>query len=154
MGSLIHMVTDDLPADQDTTSSVHVSLEGRMHLFDGILQINTSRHMTDLSDLFNALLSMLTGFQRRLFPDGFVYGLSLKSHPASLGRMHYRLVEPKHRSMFPSCIWAGWKGTAVIRRDMLHTFDSIVATARPRFRNLKHVLWELRGKNCLLRARR
>ena len=94
-----------------------------MRLFAGLLEGYTSRRMTNDEDSLNALLGLLSGFKRRLFPHGFVHGLPLQSHPSSLGWIHDKKTKPRRRPMFPSWSWAGWQGTALIPRDILYMFD-------------------------------
>lgn len=118
--SLLQMLNREQPPPNADTED---SSDGKMRFFDGILQSYTSRRMTNESDSLNAFLGMLAGFQRRMFPEGFMHGLPLQSHPAALGWMHDRLSKPKPRAMFPSWSWTGWEGTAVIPRDILNFFD-------------------------------
>jgi hypothetical protein len=79
--------------------------------------------MTNAGDSLNAFLGMLTGFQRRLFPLGFMHGLPLRYYPVTLAWMHDRNVKPQRRPMFPSWSWAGWEGTALIPRDLLNVCE-------------------------------
>ncbi|KAF2735816.1 HET-domain-containing protein [Polyplosphaeria fusca] len=104
-----------------------VSFQGRMKLFDGMLQNYTSRDMTHDRDSLNALLGLLVSFQRQLFPDGFTQGLPLKTHPSSLGWIHDKSATPKRRHMFPSWSWAGWQGRVLFPGDVLGTFDDGVS---------------------------
>lgn len=124
---LMHMVTSENVINSDVqlggNIGAYTSLEGRMRLFDGVLQTYTSRRMTNESDSLNAFLGMLTGFSSRLFPEGFMFGLPLLSHPASIGWIHHRQSKPKRRALLPSWSWAGWEGTALIPGDLLNMFD-------------------------------
>lgn len=72
----------------------------------------TSRSMTNASDSLNAFLGIISTLSRRLFPEGFVWGLPLRSHPQSLGWFHDRQSNPTRRPAFPSWCWAGWEGNA------------------------------------------
>jgi hypothetical protein len=118
--SLLQMLNREQPPPNADTED---SSEGKMRLFDGILQSYTSRRMTNEGDSLNAFLGMLTGFRRRMFPEGFMHGLPLQSHPATLGWMHDRVSKPRRRVIFPSWSWTGWEGTALIPRDILNMFD-------------------------------
>jgi len=60
------------------------SFEGRIELFGNALKAYTSRRMTYAGDSLNAFLGMLTGFQRRLFPLGFIYGLPVLHYAVTL----------------------------------------------------------------------
>lgn len=71
----------------------------------------TSRHMTNPSDSLNALLGILSVWQRTLLPSGCIWGLPLTAHPPCLGWMHPRnVVNPQRRGDFPSWSWTGWAG--------------------------------------------
>ncbi|KAH7087301.1 hypothetical protein FB567DRAFT_548619 [Paraphoma chrysanthemicola] len=98
--------------------------QGRMRLFDGVLQAYTSRRMTNAEDSLNAFLGMLTGLQRRLFPQGFSHGLPLSEFPVTLAWIHDRNSKPCRRPMFPSWTWAGWEGTASTARDVLNSCET------------------------------
>ncbi|KAH7393000.1 heterokaryon incompatibility protein-domain-containing protein [Pyrenochaeta sp. MPI-SDFR-AT-0127] len=129
---LAHTITRVQPEPDGQGLTAEESLQGRMRLFDGVLQTYTSRRMTNEEDSLNAFLGMLTGFRRRLFPEGFAHGLPLWNYPAALGWMHDRNVKPRRRSMFPSWSWAGWEGTALMPHDLLNMFDnSTGSTADP-----------------------
>ncbi|KAF2655382.1 HET-domain-containing protein [Lophiostoma macrostomum CBS 122681] len=103
------------------------SIEGRMEVFGGVLSSYTRRNMTNSGDSLNALLGMLSNFERQLFPGGFTHGLPLQSHPSSLGWIHDRSAKPERRPMFPSWSWAGWQGEAVIPREILDICDDRTA---------------------------
>lgn len=75
--------------------------------------------MTHESDSLNAMLGILSAFERGLFPRGFIHGLPLESHPYSLGWMHVHSVKPKRRQDFPSWSWAGWEGTVRFPQRLL-----------------------------------
>lgn len=75
--------------------------------------------MTHASDSLNAMLGILSAFERGLFAKGFIHGLPLASHPYSLGWMHVHSVVPKRRDEFPSWSWAGWEGTVRFPQRLL-----------------------------------
>lgn len=85
-----------------------------LHGFLGLIEIYTSRKMTHASDSLNALLGILSAWEKNLLPKGhtFSWGLPLTTAPQFLGWMHDRGVgkSPKRRDKFPSWSWAGWEG--------------------------------------------
>lgn len=74
--------------------------------------------MTNASDSLNALLGILSAWEKHLLPPncGFVWGLPLKISPQFIGWMHDKKVglSPKRRPDFPSWSWVGWEGEASI----------------------------------------
>ncbi|KAK0719836.1 heterokaryon incompatibility protein-domain-containing protein [Lasiosphaeris hirsuta] len=87
--------------------------------YNGFIHDYTSREMTNDTDSLNAALGVLAQLKLQVFPEGFVWGLPLKSNPESLGWFHARdSAPPKRRPLFPSWSWAGWRG-AVLTPDML-----------------------------------
>ncbi|KAE8395072.1 heterokaryon incompatibility protein-domain-containing protein [Aspergillus alliaceus] len=95
----------------------------RLSIFCNLLGTYTSRCMTNESDSLNAFRGMLTFLQRQLFPEGFVHGLPLRSHPSSLAWMHRRGVSPRRRAEFPSWSWTGWEGEVAYPEKLLDTAD-------------------------------
>ncbi|KAK3324957.1 heterokaryon incompatibility protein-domain-containing protein [Apodospora peruviana] len=89
-----------------------------VHGFLGLLNGYTERKMTNDSDSLNALLGILSAWERYLLPSGstFVWGLPLQHAPQFLGWFHEREVSttPKRRQSFPSWSWAGWEGRVYI----------------------------------------
>jgi len=70
--------------------------------------------MTNDGDSLNALLGMLSVWERTRLSAPCVWGLPLATHPQSLGWMHPRDTKPRRRADFPSWSWAGWEGGANI----------------------------------------
>ncbi|KAM7190115.1 HET domain containing protein [Naviculisporaceae sp. PSN 640] len=89
-----------------------------LHGFLGLIEIYTSRKMTHASDSLNALLGILSAWEKNLLPKGhtFSWGLPLATAPQFLGWMHDRSVgkAPKRRADFPSWSWCGWEGEVVM----------------------------------------
>lgn len=112
-----------LTTNQPPEAEVAANLEGKMRLYGGILRVYTSRRMTNETDSLNAFLGLLAGFERRLFPLGFLHGLPLRGHPATLGWIDDRVARPRRRIDFPSWSWTGWEGTALLVSDILDTYD-------------------------------
>lgn len=83
----------------------------------------TERRMTNESDSLNACRGVLSTFQREMFPQGFEYGLPLRSHIFSLAWMHSKHVNPKRRAHFPSWSWTGWEGEATFPDKVIDTAD-------------------------------
>lgn len=80
--------------------------------------------MTYESDSLNAFRGVLTALQRKLFPKGFVHGLPLRSHPASLAWMHSSSVTTKRRVDFPSWCWTGWEGQVCYNNQLKENGDA------------------------------
>ena len=83
----------------------------------------TSRRMTNDDDSLNAMLGLLSVWQRTLLPSGCVWGLPLSVDARSLGWMHDRRVRPRRRPAFPSWTWAGWEGEVTIDGRILGDGD-------------------------------
>lgn len=74
--------------------------------------------MTNDGDSLNAILGLLSVWERTLLPSGCIWGIPVKEHPQGLGWMHGRTSKPKRRPAFPSWSWAGWEGE-VLFEDLL-----------------------------------
>ncbi|KAK3359928.1 heterokaryon incompatibility protein-domain-containing protein [Lasiosphaeria hispida] len=87
--------------------------------YNGLINDYTTREMTNDSDSLNAALGVLAQLKLQVFPEGFIWGLPLRSNPESLCWFHTRdSAPPQRRPSFPSWSWVGWRG-AVLIPDML-----------------------------------
>lgn len=105
---------DRLPSNAELRSA---SPERMRHmagyLFSNVgLEEYTRRQMSNDSDSLNAFMGMLSGIQRSLLPQGFIWGLPLHDFPTSLRWYHVRGQTPRRRLGFPSWSYVGWEGTA------------------------------------------
>ena len=107
-----------LRRDEKTLSDVDDGDRGlSMNLFWGIIINYTSRRMTNDGDSLNAILGLLSVWERMALSSPCVWGLPLADMPQMLGWMHHRSVSPRRRPSFPSWAWAGWDGE-VTMNDM------------------------------------
>ncbi|KAM5345055.1 hypothetical protein ACJ41O_010917 [Fusarium nematophilum] len=90
-------------------------------LFQTVLTTYTSRFLTNEEDSLNAFQGGLMKFGMAVYPDGFEWGMPLKSFPQSLAWIHDYTVTPKRRSSFPSWSWAGWGGTVQYPSGLIET---------------------------------
>ncbi|KAK1756643.1 heterokaryon incompatibility protein-domain-containing protein [Echria macrotheca] len=79
----------------------------------------TSRKMSFDGDSLNALLGLLSVWERTLLPTPCLWGLPVSTQPTSLGWFHPRQVIPRRRVNFPSWAWAGWEGSVTIDEVLL-----------------------------------
>ncbi|KAK4446585.1 heterokaryon incompatibility protein-domain-containing protein [Podospora aff. communis PSN243] len=106
-------------------SSVPGGAQGEMPMefFLGMIVDYTSRRMTNDGDSLNAILGLMSVWERIALSAPCVWGLPLADMPQSLGWMHHRSVSPRRRPAFPSWAWAGWEGEIRLD-DMLFQSDS------------------------------
>jgi hypothetical protein len=97
--------------------------------------------MTYDSDSLNAFRGVLKALERKLFPEGFVHGLPLRSHPASLAWMHFDSVTAKRRKDFPSWCWTGWEGHVFYR-------DQVVDNSHAHSTSTMTIDFEVRFVSC------
>jgi hypothetical protein len=97
--------------------------------------------MTYESDSLNAFRGVLQTLQKQPFPEGFVHGLPLRSHPASLAWMHANSVMAKRRAEFPSWCWTGWEG-------QVRYWDQLQDDANAHWSNASTVDFELCFVSC------
>ncbi|RDA84977.1 hypothetical protein CP532_3880 [Ophiocordyceps camponoti-leonardi (nom. inval.)] len=83
-------------------------------VFSIMLEFYTEKKMSRDSDSLNAFLGILGLMEQRLFPQGFVCGLPLRSHPQFLGWYHSSACSPRRRPGFPSWSFAGWEGAVLM----------------------------------------
>ncbi|KAK3989770.1 hypothetical protein QBC44DRAFT_395833 [Cladorrhinum sp. PSN332] len=85
-------------------------LAANAFLFMTFLREYTTRRLTYAGDSLNGFLSVVSVFQKRLFPGGFFWGLPMADYPRLLGWFHDRSVgySPR-RHDFPSWSWCGWE---------------------------------------------
>ncbi|PQE25831.1 hypothetical protein CJF30_00000546 [Rutstroemia sp. NJR-2017a BBW] len=116
-------------------------IEKRFKYFTTLLSEYTGRRMTYESDSLNAFRGVLQTLQKQPFPEGFVHGLPLRSHPASLAWMHVNSVMAKRRAEFPSWCWTGWEG-------QVRYWDQLQDDANAHWSNASTVDFELRFVSC------
>ncbi|KAK0611998.1 heterokaryon incompatibility protein-domain-containing protein [Immersiella caudata] len=93
-----------------------------MEFFWGMIVDYTSRRMTNDGDSLNAILGLMSLWERMALSSPCVWGLPLADMPQTLGWMHHRSAIPRRRSAFPSWSWAGWEGEIRLD-DMLFQND-------------------------------
>ncbi|KAI1435586.1 heterokaryon incompatibility protein-domain-containing protein [Xylaria sp. CBS 124048] len=97
--------------------------EKGLYYYDSSINNYTRRRMTNETDSLNAFRGMLTALSKQAFPQGFIQGLPLRSHPYSLAWVHSRGVTPKRRAMFPTWSWVGWEGEVNIPVNLRQLAD-------------------------------
>ncbi|KAM3073192.1 hypothetical protein ACMFMG_008904 [Clarireedia jacksonii] len=113
----------DYNSDSHETSHPE-EFKNRLRYFTNFLDEYTAREMTFDSDSLNAFRGVLRALERKLFPEGFVHGLPLRSHPASLAWMHFNSATARRRVEFPSWCWTGWEGQVCYRDQVLDNSDA------------------------------
>ncbi len=84
-----------------------------------VMTMYTARKMTNPSDSLNAILGMLSAWERGSLILPCAWGLPLAFYPQSLGWIHKHSVSPNRRADFPSWSFVGWEGEVTIDELLL-----------------------------------